>query len=161
MAAVLLRNIFTFHMSRHILLLLLYLLPAARSGAQSTADPQQAFREAERSGKPVLLVFQGSDWCLPCIRLEKKVLSTEQFLQFATGHIVLLKADFPQKQKNAPELQQQYDTLAAQYDPEGSFPKLVLLDARGKILHSFRTDYTAPEALISDIEKELPVHERR
>lgn len=129
--------------------------------AQTMTDPQQAFREAAASGKPVLLVFQGSDWCLPCIRLEKKVLSEAAFLRFAQEHIIVLKADFPQKKKTDPELLQQYEALAEQYDPEGSFPKLILLDQAGKAIRTLRTDYLQPAGLIGDIEKELRPHADR
>lgn len=39
---------------------------------------------------PVVLVFQGSDWCAPCIKLSKRVWETETFLSYAKQHYVLL-----------------------------------------------------------------------
>jgi hypothetical protein len=35
-------------------------------------DPKLAFSAAARTGKDILLIFSGSDWCMPCIRFEKK-----------------------------------------------------------------------------------------
>ena len=39
----------------------------------------EAVQESKKSDKLVMLVFQGSDWCAPCIKLEKKIWQSEQF----------------------------------------------------------------------------------
>jgi len=92
-------------------------------------DPEKAFREARQSGKQVLLVFSGSDWCIPCIRLEKNILTDSAFRNFAGERFIILEADFPQKKKVAPSLKSQYEELADQFNAEGSFPKILLLTA--------------------------------
>jgi len=137
------------------LLFWLFFLFPALLGAQTTTDPQEAFRQAALTGKPVLLVFQGSDWCIPCIRLEQQVLSTEQFNAFARDRFLILKADFPQKKKIPATLVQQYEALAEIFNPEGRFPKLLLLGKDKQALHTFQQDYSAPGALIDELEKTL------
>jgi len=109
------------------LLLSLSTLLSAR--AQMEPDPEKAFREARQSGKQVLLVFSGSDWCIPCIRLEKNILTDSAFRNFAGERFIILEADFPQKKKVAPSLKSQYEELADQFNAEGSFPKILLLTA--------------------------------
>ena len=37
-----------------------------------TYNFNEAVQESKKSDKLVMLVFQGSDWCAPCIKLEKK-----------------------------------------------------------------------------------------
>jgi thiamine biosynthesis lipoprotein len=112
---------------QRILLILVYLLSCAPLPGQIHDDPVEAFAEAESSDKAVLLVFAGSDWCAPCIRFEKNVLSNESFLEYAEGELVLLRADFPQRNKFSKELRMHYDALAEQYNPKGLFPHLVLI----------------------------------
>ena len=55
-----------------------------------------AMAEAESTGKPVLVVFTGSDWCPHCRTLEKNVLDTPTFRDWAAGRLVLLVIDLPQ-----------------------------------------------------------------
>ena len=97
--------------------------------AQETSDSKEAFRISSETKRPVLLIFSGSDWCAPCIRFEKKVLIQPAFQSYAKDHLVILKADFPQRKKLPKELREQNDALAERYNPKGLFPHLVLLPA--------------------------------
>ncbi len=86
--------------------------------------------------KTLILVFQGSDWCAPCIKLDKEVWSTEEFKKYARSHYVMLKADFPRKKKNQlPEEQSKANKkLAELYNQQGIFPLVVILNSSGKVL---------------------------
>jgi thiamine biosynthesis lipoprotein len=108
-------------------ILAIFLAQSILCSAQIEHDAQEAFRVAGETHKPVLLVFAGSDWCAPCIRFEKRVLTENSFLEFAKDNLVVLKADFPQRKKLPPGEQEQNDTLAEQYNPKGIFPKIVLV----------------------------------
>ena len=98
-----------------------------QSSAQTNDNADRAFQQADESGRYVLLVFSGSDWCAPCIRLEKKIFSTTLFQDFATSELIMLVADFPQRKRMAKELQQQNEALAERYNPNGLFPYVLLL----------------------------------
>ncbi|WP_062061144.1 thioredoxin family protein [Aquimarina longa] len=91
---------------------------------------------AEENDSTIILVFSGSDWCAPCIKLEKQILNTDIFKEYAKEHYVLLKADFPRKKKNqlTAELQNQNKELAETYNKSGGFPLVVVLDSNGKKL---------------------------
>lgn len=94
---------------------------------------------ARKDSKLILLKFSGSDWCAPCIQLQKTIIDDPAFTSFANQKLVLLLADFPRQKKNQlPKVQQeQNDQLAEKYNPEGEFPYMVLLDADGKVLHKW------------------------
>lgn len=77
--------------------------------------------------RPILLIFSGSDWCLPCIQLEKTILSDTVFLNYAEPRLEFLRADFPQREKQNAAIIRQNETLAERYNPEGAFPKVLLL----------------------------------
>lgn len=99
-------------------------------------DLAKAKIEAASENKTILLVFQGSDWCAPCIKLDREVWSTELFRNFAKDHYVMLQADFPRKKNNAVSelLQKKNKALAETYNKTGIFPFVVLLNAKGIVL---------------------------
>jgi thiamine biosynthesis lipoprotein len=86
-----------------------------------------AFAFAARTGRPVLLVFAGTDWCQPCMRFEREVLADSVFQAYADTRLVILRAAFPQRTRLPKQLQTQNDALAARYNPHGYFPHLVIL----------------------------------
>jgi thiol-disulfide isomerase/thioredoxin len=57
---------------------------------------ETAMETAQETGRPVLTIFTGSDWCPHCRTLEDNVLATDTFLDWADGRVVLLMIDLPQ-----------------------------------------------------------------
>ena len=99
-------------------------------------DFDRAQQEAAQSGKFILLNFSGSDWCSPCINLKEKIFEAEAFNNYATGHLLLVNADFPRLKKNRLSIEQtkKNEVLAERYNPGGAFPYTVLVNAEGKVL---------------------------
>lgn len=91
---------------------------------------------ATKADKPIILVFQGSDWCAPCIKLNREVWSTDTFKKYAADHYVMMQADFPRKSKNAlSEAQTNANaSLAETYNKNGIFPFVVVMDSNGNVL---------------------------
>ncbi len=113
-----------------------------------------AKEQAKKEDKYILLSFSGSDWCIPCMRLEKDIFSADAFTQFAADHLVLVNADFPRKNKNqlSKDQQKMNDALAEKYNPQGSFPFTILLDSNGnkiKIWDGYYKD--GPENFVNEI----------
>lgn len=109
---------------------------------------------ATKDHKPIILVFQGSDWCAPCIKLDREVWSTEAFKSYAAAHYVMLQADFPRKSKNAlPPAQQEANAkLAETYNKNGIFPLVVVLDETGKVLGKTSYKKMTPREYIALLE---------
>lgn len=95
--------------------------------------------QASKSHKLILINFSGSDWCGPCIRLRKEILETSNFENFATSHLVLVRADFPRQKKNqlSKEQTKLNEALADKYNTKGAFPYTVLVDETGKVLKTW------------------------
>jgi thiamine biosynthesis lipoprotein len=119
--------------------------------AQVQQYPDKAFELARISGKKVMLVFSGSDWCIPCIRFNKQILSDSTFLSFAGQNLVLLEADFPQRKKIAAPLRLQYDSLAAAFNPQGAFPQVVILSPGKQLVAYVPYREDTPAGFISTI----------
>jgi len=102
-----------------------------------------------------LVVFEGSDWCVYCLKLEKNVLSHPEFTAYLTKeHIELEKIDFPQKAKQSDEVKRYNEKVAEQYQFKGRFPTLVLVNTKtGKYTNVKRKK--TPEKQILEIGKDL------
>jgi thioredoxin-related protein len=105
-------------------------------GQSWKANFEEAKAMAVQEDKNILLVFSGSDWCAPCIKLDKVVWQSEDFKKEAEKNWIIYKADFPKKRTNqlTPELTEANKKLAEKYNKNGSFPLVVLLDKSGKVV---------------------------
>ena len=124
-------------MKKLISLSLLLLTGFVMNSQNWVNDLDDAKKMASEKNVPIILVFQGSDWCAPCIKLDKEIWSTQEFIEYANEHYVMLKADFPRKKKNALEKGQQEknNDLAEKYNKNGYFPFVVVLNNEGKVLN--------------------------
>lgn len=115
-----------------------------------STDAEAAVKQAADEKKDLLVLFTGSDWCPPCIKLEQQVLGTEEFAQQSASRFVLLKLDFPQNTPQSEELQKQNGAWADRFGVEG-FPTLILLDQeqRPYAFTGFREE--GPDAYLSHL----------
>lgn len=143
-------------MVKQITMLFVAIMLLSVTGIAQTwvTDFDQAKRQAEEKNRPILLVFSGVDWCVPCMKLENNIWQSEEFKSFAKDHYVLLKADFPKQKKNRLSVEQQAhnDRLAEKYNPNGYFPLVVLLDKNGKVIGNTGFKNLAPAEYIKHLQ---------
>ena len=136
---------------------LLLLFALAISNFVVSQEWQTNFEEAKKiateQDKNVVIVFSGSDWCAPCIKLDKNIWQSEAFKKEAAAKWVLVKANFPRKKANElPKEQTEHNRkLAEKYNMEGSFPLVVVLDKNGKVLGKMGFKNVSPEEYIKMI----------
>lgn len=113
-------------------------------------DIKKATQIASEKNQKIILVFQGSDWCAPCIKLDKKIWSSATFKTYAKDNFVLLKADFPRRKKNKLSKKQtsQNGMLAEKYNPQGHFPLVVVLDSKRNVLGTTGYKKMSPQEYI-------------
>ncbi len=109
---------------------------------------------AKEENKKLLVVFQGSDWCGPCIKLSKEIWSTEFFVDYSDKSYVMLQVDFPRRKKNSlsESQQEQNAALAEKFNPRGYFPFVVVLNSSGKLIGEIGYENTTPQKFIEIIE---------
>ena len=116
-------------------------------------DLEAAKKLATDQDKNIIIVFSGSDWCAPCIKLDKNIWQSDAFKNQSANDWILLKADFPRKKAN--ELSKDHTAnnrkLAEKYNIEGSFPLVVLVDKNGKVLGKMGFKNVSPEEYIKMI----------
>jgi len=102
-------------------------------------DLKEAEQLARKEHRHILLNFSGSDWCGPCISLDKEIFENAAFSQMADTELVMVNADFPRMKKNQlPKKQQDLNnSMADQYNSQGQFPLTLLLTEDGKVLKTW------------------------
>jgi len=143
----------TGQMKKLLLLNLLLTLSLALSAQNWQTDFATAKSIAEKENKPIVVVFSGSDWCAPCMKLEKEIWSSETFKTYAKEHYVLLKADFPKRKQNVltPKQQEHNNKLAEQYNKNGYFPYVIVMDAKGNVKGATGYNGMPPEEYITHL----------
>lgn len=137
--------------------LLITLLSMSSFAQESTAkwltNYEEALAVSKKESKPILMNFSGSDWCANCMRLEKVVFSSNAFKTFSDKNFVLLKVDFPAKQKNklSPEMTKQNDGLAEKFNKTGAFPTVTIIGVNGNLLGTTGYKKMSAEAYVAHL----------
>lgn len=109
--------------------LCLAIRPATASEGWLT-DYDEALTVATESGRPVLTIFTGSDWCPHCNTLEDNVLATDTFHEWASDNVVLLMIDLPQ-QGISPAVRSERSQVCIKYGVR-TFPSALLIGPDGE-----------------------------
>ena len=123
-------------------------------------DYPAAVASAGKSGRPLLLNFTGSDWCVWCHRLRDEVFQTPFFAKYAADSLVLVELDYPRQKTLSPELKKQNSTLAEKYAVTG-YPTIILLAANGKMLGRLGYMQGGPKTFVRELKRLIatsPVH---
>lgn len=114
---------------------------------------QDALKTANKKNLPILIVFSGSDWCKPCIKLRERILVKSAFTAWAQSNVVCVTADFPRQKKNvlSPEQQKQNDALAEKFNRNGLFPLVLLVDKNEKALGYKTYEDVTPEKFAQEL----------
>lgn len=89
---------------------------------------KNAIEVSKKTKKPLLLFFTGSDWCGWCIRLQKEVFKTSEFVKWANENVVLVELDFPRRTVLAPEITEQNNQLQQFFAVQG-YPTVWFINA--------------------------------
>lgn len=115
---------------------------ATTAAAQSRPAPwvqhfRQARNFAEKDDKLILAYFNGSDWDPWTEKLDKDVITTKVFIDFASKHFILFDVDLPSENKNvARTIRQQNERLKEDYNIT-EVPTFVVMDQDGRELQRF------------------------
>ena len=91
----------------------------AQEGLTWHTDMSKATDISIKENKPMFLFFTGSDWCGWCIRLQKEVFHTPDFIKWAKENVVLVELDFPRKNEQTDAVKMQNAQLQQQLQVRG------------------------------------------
>jgi len=107
---------------RNSFILLLLVISSYSVSAQNVVwhtDINKAVDLSNKTQKPMLLFFTGSDWCGWCIRLQKEVLKTAEFESWAKENVILVELDFPRRTPQSDEIKKQNMELQQMFQVRG------------------------------------------
>jgi len=116
---------------KKIILTLLFILGSYAVDAQELVwnnNLKNSIEISNKTKKPLLLFFTGSDWCGWCIRLQTEVFKTPEFKKWANENVVLVELDFPRRTALAPEITQQNNQLQQFFAVQG-YPTVWFVNA--------------------------------
>jgi protein disulfide-isomerase len=112
---------------------------AETNGLTWFTDLPKAEAQAKAEGKFVLLFFHGSDWCPPCVEMQRQVIDSSAFASYARQAVVLVDVDFPEKHPTDDAQRRNNLALKARFnlspEPGEGFPTLVLLNEAGETVY--------------------------
>lgn len=126
-------------------------------------DAEKAQELSEKTGKPILANFTGTDWCGWCIRLKREVFTTPRFKEWAKENVVLLEVDFPRRFKLPDNIAQQNAGLQQAFQVTG-YPTIWVFDledqpetGRKTITPLAKVGYIAggPQAWLKDVKTKM------
>jgi protein disulfide-isomerase len=146
------------------LLLLFFLATLQTVGAQELTwhtDINKAIELSNKSKKPLMLFFTGSDWCGWCIKLQKEVFYKPEFAEWAKK-VILVELDFPRKTQLEEKLKQQNDQLQQIFQVSG-YPTIWFVNPKKNgeqinLEQLGKTGYVAggPEKFLAVVNEFLP-----
>ena len=82
-------------------------------------EMDKAIEISQKTNKPIMLFFTGSDWCGWCKVLVREVFNKPGFNKWSKKNVVLVEIDFPKKTKLSSELTSQNSSLKNIFKPRG------------------------------------------
>ncbi len=115
---------------KKIILVFAFLISGFIAQAQELnwhTDMASATELSLKENKPLLLFFTGSDWCGWCIKLQRDVLKTSEFENWASQNVILVELDFPRSKPQDQAIKMQNAQLAQTFGIQG-YPTVWLVN---------------------------------
>jgi len=110
-------------------------------------DINKAMSISNKTQKPMLLFFTGSDWCGWCIRLQNEVLRTPEFTAWAKKNVVLVELDFPRRTAQTDAIKNQNAGIQQAFGVQGYptvwFASAIVKDGKPSFTGLGSTGYVA------------------
>ncbi len=144
-------------MTKHLLYIWLLFISFGVQAQEWTTDYKNAVALSKETQKPIILVFAGSDWCVPCIKLDREIWQSNEFKTQAKKRYVLYKADFPRKKANrlSKEKEAKNGRLAEMFNPKGYFPLVVIIDSEQQVIGTMGYEKIPPQEYVTRINSYL------
>lgn len=111
-----------------------------------------ALKQSKETGRPIMVVFSGSDWCNWCLRLKQEVFKTSEFATWANENVILVEADFPQMSAQPAEIVAQNQKLMEQFGGfVQTYPTVLFLDSDQRVIGQLGFIDGGPQSWISQV----------
>lgn len=101
-------------------------------------DFELAKSKSQKTKKPILMLFTGSDWCAPCKMLKANFFDSSEFIKMSNNFIMLM-VDFPKDKALITHEQEKSNTLLSAKYGVKSFPTLIAINHDGAIIDKIKS----------------------
>ena len=116
-----------------------------------TTSFDEAAKTAEEYDIPIMLYFEGSDWCPWCLKIKEEVFNQREFANWSDRRLIAVHLDFPKQRQLPASLTNQNNELLEKYRQYLSgFPTALFVRPDGKVIGKLGYD---PDGLRSWIHK--------
>ena len=99
----------------------------SQSQIKKYTEYEVAKSEAMQQDKDILIVLTGSDWCKPCIKMNKNVFENADFITFADKNLIIFEVNLDRHWDLDSKLYKDYNYFKNKYQTN-ALPCLVLID---------------------------------
>jgi thioredoxin-related protein len=115
-------------------------------------DWESAKKESEISKKNILIILTGSDWCKPCVKMEKNVIDTKEFIEYANQNLIILEINLQRHFDYNSKLVKNYIYFRDKYQTN-SLPSLILVNSDGKEITKISSGLSSLEKVMKELAK--------
>ncbi len=154
------KTIFMSITPQHFLVTILLCLISALSYAKSShenankqwlTDMDEAQKIAQKENKDILMLYTGTDWCVPCRILHEKVFENDIFITYAKDNLILVELDFPADDSKLSEKQKEHNQKWLEIYPPKGYPSVYLTNASAKRYAKVESLNNDPTAYINNV----------
>ena len=115
---------------------------------------------AKKENKLVLILFHGSNWCPPCMKMQKEVFAADTFINIVSEKILFLDVDFPTKPKLSEAQLTHNKEVKKRFslpdDFSQGYPQVIIINGKGEVQYQEKGyDGRGPAYLIGKIDNLL------
>ena len=138
---------------KKIIILSLFILANVSFAQNKYDDWEVAKKESESSKKNILIILTGAEWCKPCVKMEKNVIDSKEFIDYANENLIILEINLPRHWNYDSKVVKDYERFKNKYETN-ALPSLILVDKDGKEI----TKMTSGLNSLEKVMKQLRLH---
>jgi thioredoxin-related protein len=115
-------------------------------------DWDSAKEQSELSGKKILIILTGAEWCKPCVKMEKNVMENQQFIDYANQNLIIFEINIPRNQNYNTKTMKDYLHLKNKY-VTNALPIMILVDKNGTEILRISNNLSSLENVLEKLKK--------
>lgn len=139
-------------MKKKLLASILLLLINYSFSQKKFNDWELAKKESEISKKNILIILTGAEWCKPCVKMEKNVIKTEAFTEYANQTLIILEINLPRHWDYDSKVVKDYVFFRDKYQTN-ALPSLILVNSDGKAITTISSGLSSLEKVMKELAK--------
>lgn len=110
--------------------LLVFTIETVAQEVEMVTSFETAKERADKERKDILIILTGSEWCKPCKKMDKEVITHPLFQKYVKENLIVYLVDLPTHLVINSDVYKNYENLKSRYGTS-ALPSLILTDKSG------------------------------